>query len=367
MDIIPLSPDKYAEWDQFCWESDEAWFNHTSAWIEYTLNMRWEPKNRNESFMVYENNELIAICPLVIELNRFKEEFVKEFSYSGFLTPTPALKNGLDKKFRKKVFEFIFEAVDKCALLNGVKRSLFMIYPLSRHFLDKKEFPHNFLQKYGYNDISINTQLLNISLSLEDIKQEIRKGHKYDINRGLKSFKIEIWNGGNIDNEILEQYRLLHKKAAGKITRPAKTFALMFEWIKNDNSILVSIRLKDKFVGFGMVNIYKEFAYFQSACNDPDVENMPINHALQWETIEYLKNKGIQYYELGWQYSKGISFEVISIKELDISRFKRGFGGFTVPLFRGEKYYSADYFKDVYSNRTNQFSEGFTGPREVIS
>ncbi len=357
MDMISLSPDRYAEWDQFCLESDEAWFNHISTWIEYTLNMKLEPKNENKSFMVYENNELIAICPLVIEINRFKKEFVKEFSYSGFLTPTPALKNGLSKKSRKKVLDFIFKAIDRYALLNGVKRSLFMIYPLSHHFLDRKESPYNFLQKYGYTDISINTQLLNISLSLEDIKKEIRKGHKYDVNRGLKSFKIEIWNSENINNKVFEQYRLLHKKAAGKITRAAKTFEIMFEWIKNDNSILVSARLRDKFVGFGIVNIYKEFAYFQSACNDPDFKNIPITHALQWKTIEYLKNKGIQYYELGWQYSKGISFEVASKKELDISKFKRGFGGFTVPLFRGEKFYSYEYMEKTMKERMQKLKE----------
>ena len=357
MNIIPLIPERYTEWDQFCLESDESWFNHTSTWIEYTLNMRWDPKNENKSFMVYENNELVAICPLVIELSRFDDEFVKEFSYSGFLTPTPALKNNLDNKFRKKVLSCIFKEIDRCAILNNVKRSLFMIYPLSYHFLGKKEIPYNFLQKYGYADISINTQLINISLSLEDIKRGIRKGHKYDINRGLKAIEIEIWDKENINTEIFEQYRLLHKKAAGKITRPAKSFEIMFEWIKKGNSILVSVKLEDKFVGFGIINIYKEFAYFQSACNEPDFNEIPINHALQWKTIEYLKDKGIRYYELGWQYSKGISFEIASNKELDISKFKHGFGGFTVPLFRGEKYYSYEYFEKNMKERIQKLKE----------
>ena len=102
-------------------------------------------------------------------------ELVKEFSYSGFLTPLPALKNNLNSKFRKKVLGYIFNEIDKYAFDNGVKRSLFMIYPLSHYFLDRKEFPYNFLQKYGYSDISINSQLLDLTLSMEDIKKDIQK------------------------------------------------------------------------------------------------------------------------------------------------------------------------------------------------
>ena len=61
--------------------------------------------------------------------------------------------------------------------------------------------------------------------------------------------------------------------------------------------------------------------------------------------------------QLGWQYSKGISFEIASNKELDISKFKHGFGGFTVPLFRGEKYYSYEYFEKNMKERIQKLKE----------
>jgi len=44
-------------------------------------------------------------------------------------------------------------------------------------------------------------------------------------------------------------------------------------------------------------------------------------------------------------------------KEIDIARFKRGFGGFTVPLFRAEKYYDKKYFLKTYQDRINKFSD----------
>jgi hypothetical protein len=351
MELIQLAFDQYKEWDDFCLESDEAWFNHTTAWIEYTLAMRIGNESLHTSFMVYENRSLLAICPLIIEKNKYNKIQTTEFSYSGFLTPAPALKNDVIKKKRKKIIDLIFNKIDEIALQYNVVRSLFMIYPLSHNFLRTEQHSHNILQSYGYNDISISSQIIDLTLDLDLIRSGFRKGHKYDINRGLKPYNFEIWDSKHITPEVFELYRLMHRKAAGRVTRPEKTFDLMYRWIESGDSILVSAQYDAKYLGFSIINIYKNCAYYQSSCNDPDFKGIPIAHAMQWRIIEYLKSNRINYYELGWQFSKGLSFESGTAKELDISKYKRGFGGFTVPLFRGEKFYSSQYFQNVISDR----------------
>ena len=46
-----------------------------------------------------------------------------------------------------------------------------------------------------------------------------------------------------------------------------------------------------------------------------------------------------------------LSSDFLSTKELSISKFKRGFGGFTVPIFRGEKFYDKEYSLKIYTGR----------------
>jgi len=70
-----------------------------------------------------------------------------------------------------------------------------------------------------------------------------------------------------------------------------------------------------------------------------------------------MNQKKYKFYELGWQYYSPTLSNFPTEKEIDIARFKRGFGGFTVPLFRAEKYYDKKYFLKTYQDRINKFSD----------
>lgn len=65
--IVPLTPDRYREWDRFCLESPDAWFWHTSQWLEYTLHYRPDLQPRSESFLCLAEDSPVAVCPLIIE------------------------------------------------------------------------------------------------------------------------------------------------------------------------------------------------------------------------------------------------------------------------------------------------------------
>ena len=55
--------------------------------------------------------------------------------------------------------------------------------------------------------------------------------------------------------------------------------------------------------------------------------------------MEYYRDRGFDYMELGHQQFGSQVFDHPSQKDMTISLFKRGFGGTTFPLFRGIKYY----------------------------
>jgi hypothetical protein len=352
MELTTLTPKQYKEWDKFCLESDDAWFWHTSLWLEYTINYRPELQPESKSFIMSLNNKIVGICPLVLETH----DTVKEFSFGGAYGPTPALQNGVTKKQRDKMGKQAYQEIDRLAQENKVKRVRLKCSILNKSFIEAPKQQYNYLMKFGYLDTSINTQILDLSKSLEELRRDIRHGHDADIDRSSKFLKAEIYDKTNITKEIFEEYIQMHHRAAGRITRPRITFDLMHDRIKHGEAFLIGATKEKKFVGFSYFNAYKNNVYYSSSCNEPG-ETLPVAHFIQWAAIQWMKENNIHFYEIGWQVYKNTMTDFYSKKEVHIGRFKRGFGGFTVPLFMAEKYYDKNYFLAMYKERIKQYTE----------
>ena len=349
MEIVSLTKNLYQKWDEFCLKSDDAWFWQTTPWIEYTLIYKPELNSISKSFLVYHNSKIIAVCPMFIEEKRFKNEKINEISFGGDYGPVPALANDLTKKERKKCFKMIFEHIDSLAKQNDIKRALIRFCPLSKSYIGRNNF--NYLLKFGYFDCTSNTQIIDLSKSLEELRRDISHGHGAAIDSANKKLTVEIYDKNNITYEIFGDYRELHHKAAGRVTRPKKTFDIMFERIKKDMAFLAGAKMNEKFVGFSYFNRYKNNVYYSSACNDPEFEKIRIGHLIQWNAIKWMKKRDIIYYEIGFQKFFNELTEPSTDKEINISFYKRGFGGFTIPVFRGEKYYEKKYFIEIFKER----------------
>ena len=91
MDIIPLTLDRYEDWDAFSLSCDDAWFWHTTAWLDYTLAYRPDLTPTSKSFMVIDGGRVQAICPLIVEERLAGEagKTVREFSFGGGFGPPP--------------------------------------------------------------------------------------------------------------------------------------------------------------------------------------------------------------------------------------------------------------------------------------
>ncbi len=355
MEIISFNDTERNLWDNFCLESDDAWFWHTIDWMNYVLEYEPDYRPQQLSFFIKNDNKIVAICPLILETHGN----IKKFGFSGFAGPMPALANGLTVKMKDKIYDFIFKHIDEQANCLGVSRTVFRYSPLAKSFTIPNFAQNNHLLKYGYIDISFSTQILNLSMSYKDLKCEVRKGHKYDISRASRLLDIEIFDKDTINREIYNKYCQLHHKDAGRITRPQSTFDMMFDWIKSGCAVLIGARLKEdnSFVGFSYLINYKDASYYTSACKDPVYEDMPIAHFILWEAIKWLKENNFKYFELGWQLYGPMINHKVTDKEYNISKFKRGFGGMPVTQIIAEKYYDKEYFEREYFTRINKYKD----------
>ena len=354
--IATLDSNHRDAWDAFCLQSSEAWFWHTTHWLDYTLHYRPEFTPASHSFFVLAGDQIAAVCPLILETSRGPEGDIRQFSYGGDAGPAPAFADALSPKTKKAVRQALFSHLDELVIANRVHRISFRGTPPAPSFWQSPYPQPNPLLREGFSDISWLSQVIDLSKPEDQLFREVRHGHRYDIERAAKIMTAEVFDRSNITREQFERYRLLHHKAAGRVTRPLSTFEMMHRWIQEGLAVLVSARLGDRDVGFALISTYKDGAYYSSSANDPDVNDLPIGHLLQWRAMQWLKAHGIRYYEIGVQLFASQPHTIVSKKEWNISNFKRGFGGVTIPYWRGEKFYDEDYCRRVLQERADLYA-----------
>lgn len=360
-EIVKLTEEKHKAWNNFCLISDDAWFWHTTDWLNYTLNYQPALKTKNLSFLVYKQKIIKAIIPLTLEIYSRAGKNYNEFTFGGFAIPAPALANKMvriekDRSEEDLVNELIFKEIDRLAEDYKVMRVWLRQTPLAPSYLNKKIFINNLI-KLGFMDVSLNTRLIDLHRSEDDLWKDLRRNHRRNIRKAEK-FQVLIYAQKDITKEIFSAYKALHKKAAGRQTRPDITFDLMYDWLERNLAFLAAVKFENKFIGFEYYSVYKNNVYGFSAANDPDYEkDYPIRHLLEWEAILWMKKNNFDFYEIGLQQFGALLHDFPDKKQLDISHFKKGFGGFLVPWFMGEKFYDKEYFLTVYQERIKKYAD----------
>ncbi|MCU1461468.1 MAG: hypothetical protein JWO37_1543 [Acidimicrobiales bacterium] len=339
-------------WDHFCELSPDAWFWHTSHWREYTLTYRPDLESRSRAFTVVEDGETLAAIPLMVE----HHDNHAELSSGAGPCWSPAFAPGLSPARRASAAIAVYRQIDVVAAEEGVVRAALRLSPLAH---DRPVSGESFLTdtgRNGYIDISLSSLVIGVDRPLEELRREMTKGHRSDISRAARSFTIDVFDASSITDTAFDEYRLLHQKAAGRVTRPAATFQMMHRWVQEGRALLVTARRDGEAKSCALVNLFGRGAYYSSAATSPGLRE-PAGHAVQWATIEWLQARGYQRYELGLQQFGPLPHDVPSEKERNIARFKRGFGGSVVPLLTREKWYDASAYSLALEARTRAYAD----------
>jgi len=357
LEIVPLTPDKHGSWDDLCSVCPEAWLRHTTGYIEYSLNCRFDSKSKDLSFFVYEDGRPVALVPLMMQ-TVFSRPDIFEFAMHDTNTPFPALFV-TEKRARKELLKMIFEEIDSIASKNGISYSRFFVDPLTASDRQGGEYIDH-LMRSGYSNTSITTNMISLGRSEDDLIRSLQKGHKCDIKYAEKTgFSVEFFTGETVTEDLFGIYRQMHLSDAGRKTRPDKSWEIMLRLIRAGQLILALGRIKDSKAYYSgtLCCAYRSNSYNMSFAADPAQEKARgMGVFLYFELMRHLKQAGFRFYEMGWNAYPVISQDVSSSKERDIAHFKRGFGGAVIPLIRAEKFYSKEYFLNVWQKRASDLS-----------
>lgn len=183
---------------------------------------------------------------------------------------------------------------------------------------------------------------IDLKKSEQEILHGMSHGHKATINQAIKNgIKIKIFDYTNITEDVWNEFLKAHKTTESRKNRDPKCWEIMLEFIKRGEGFLAGALYENEWVAFAHFLTYEDRAYYAMGNIKEGFRGFRPSHLIQWEAMKYMKKKGIDFYEIGTDYIGQAPTE----KEVNISKFKRGFGGFVAPLFSDEK--TAEYEEAV--------------------
>ena len=343
-------------WEKFLQRNTDISPFYSLVWMKYQAAYSDDRFKDDHSFVAINKlGSVLAICPLYLE--QYGDE--KRLSYRGEYLEAlraPLITGDISQKNRDMIRRALFGEIDRIAQQNGAVKCNFIVDPLCG---DSHREGYNYLSRYGYLDASLTTILIDLRKDLTSLWKDLRASYKSLIKKSQRMYKIVVLDANSITKEKFLAYADIHHKAAGRITRPQRTFDVQYEMLLSNNACLIGVEIGGSWAGFAYFMHSEYSAYYGSGAEDPEIETKtPLGPVMQWTAIEYYAGKGCRYIELDNQYFGPQFFECPSTKDMTISFFKRGFGGSLKPLYRGVKYYDKrvmaaelDYLKNVVMER----------------
>ncbi len=298
-------------WKEILKDSSEVSVFHLESSIEYYAAYY---EGINISFLLHENNTPLALLPLFA----YKEENQWIISTNGEGIIGPLFVQDTPKKLRKRLEKQIIEIL--YIIFNKLKIEKVRFFEpnliLSSWYL-------LWLEK-NYKDFLKYQLAIDLRKSIEDIRLGFRKSYKPLVNKALREWQIRVCDKDN--DQIFEEFRLLHLEVAGKETRNRESWAIQKKQIKNKEAFLVTVRDEEELIGAGFFNYTRDIGMYSVAAYKRELFDRPIGHAVQMIAIEKLKELGCKTYYLGQKATSGISTD----KEISISHFKEGFASHIV-------------------------------------
>lgn len=343
MNVRTLTDEWADDWDRFCHRNSDAWFWHTTDWLEYQLSYNEDINAESLSLHLTYAKEIQGICPLVLT----DDGGHRELSFGGAYGPAPVVGDETRGINRETATQRLFEEIERLARNHDVARVAFTGSPLALAERRTTRCANPF-RAHGYLDTSVNTRLVEVSQPTDDLWDGLRESYQDEIEATKSKIAVNVFEQSTASREIFDSYQELHRKDAGRQTRPQQTFEMMYDWLTDGRAFLVGATRNGSFIEFAYFLQFKDNVYYASAASDPEVTGLSSGHCVLWTAIEWMSDQGHIFCDLGNQYYTQQVISPSNEKERDISFYKRGFGGSDASRFRGEKFFDEDYFEKTY-------------------
>ena len=269
---------------------------------------------QDKSFLLLDEKGIFfAFIGAEIE-NEKGENQISCFGMPSITLELDELSISQQKYIKKEIDDLIYNLKDKLILIDFYNDSKFSV-----------SFNHiifNYKCKLNYN----YSRFIDLNPDIKELKSKVRKSYKSLINMGEKEMDIKIYSHKNINLEVIDKFRSLHIREAGRETRSKDSWISQYHSVLHNQAFIVSADINEELVSSGYFFMGRSHCFYASSASRRDLFEKPLFHSLLWKAIQYSKSIGIKVFETGAQYPKFMDKNITS-KEFTIAKFKSGFGG----------------------------------------
>ena len=334
-------------WNKVISSASEAWIFHLYELHQFRIKYANSKGFEHEdlSFFVYEDKKLVGLVTVL--LIAFDDGITKNahFSYHDTPLPWPCFLPNISQEVRNFAFDEL-EAL-------GRKKDVCSITLMLSEYDSSINFRENSIKDIysrNYFDISYRNHLVKI---VPDLLCRVGGSISRYIKNRASGYNIEILEGEQITDSLIEDYAILHAKDAGFVPRPIDTYYAQAVSGRIGNGFWVTAREKQsgKLTGILQVLHFKAFAYPDSIAIDPEFEKGGLSYLLHWNAIRECMLKGCCTYDLGIA-AEGATFtSLYSKKYRGISLFKDGWSqGDRKNVYIFKKFLKRSYIQQFFDN-----------------
>ena len=309
MQIKEIS-DKF-QWENFVKSNKESTFLHSWNWGEFN-------KNTGEKIWrlgIFDNEKISAVA-LVIKVNARRGSFL-------FVPHGPVISAKFNVQ-RSELLKLLFDYLKDIGKKEKV--SFVRISPI----LDKNLENLEIFKSYGFKNAPIHmmhyetTLILDISKREDEILKAMRKTHRNLIRRATKD-GVEIIQ--STEEKYLKAFYDIHMETVQR----HKFVPFSYDYIKseidtfkNDNQISIfSAKYNEKIISSAIVLFYGNQAFYHHGASSSEYNKIPSSYLNLWHAIKEAKARGIEIFNF-----YGIVDDKPNNPWSDLSKFKKGFGGY---------------------------------------
>jgi hypothetical protein len=163
--------------------------------------------------------------------------------------------------------------------------------------------------------------IVDLSHSEQEIRADVRKSAKPQLNWGRRSLQLHHCNAANPDRGAFDRYRSLHAEVAGRVTRSEESWEVMFDAVREGTGELTLAYLEDEFVGGLLVIDGDRSCYYASGTYIRERFDLPLAHWPLMDAILRARQRGLALFDVGLVPFTGEGTD----KELAIGHFKKAF------------------------------------------
>jgi hypothetical protein len=320
MQIIRNKDDCFEKHWRTLWDDSQYKYPlHTPLWGKFYKQQLSNASVQDFSFIILKNDQPLFLM-LASKLNDGK---IPTVSWYGYPVVTIE-KNQLTKKEKTFILNFL-----KSEISSDYDSCNFTLNYLDLLAKNQLSLMTEYLIKNNFKKYIIFTQMIDLKATESELAAGLRKSYKGEIKWGRNNLSIDTITADNLATDSIELFRNLHISAAGRETRPIATWETMQEMVVKREAFCIFGYYLKQLVSAAFFSLSETVCIYGVAASNRDMWDKPLGHALIWEAMIFAKKQGCEWFEMG---EIKIAPNIVESdkqqeKELNISKFKAGFGG----------------------------------------